>query len=172
MAEKCKRDQQIAGVALGGLLSWSVASVAVIGCTPQQRSSVSGTVADQAGEQGTLLRSGVFVDGEHPTSGTARQVERDGATTIELDEAFTTSSSGPDLVVALHRSRDVIGSSTPPAFPIKERDTLVLAPLKSFSGAQSYAVPEGVRVEDYQSAVIWCRRFNATFGAARLDPRS
>ncbi|MEX1316119.1 MAG: DM13 domain-containing protein [Synechococcaceae cyanobacterium] len=151
-------------------------------CTPHEetsatgspaaaRSDLAGSAATQAEEQGKVLRSGVFAAGEHSTSGTARLVERDGATTLELDEAFTTSTAGPDLVVALHRSGDVIGSTTPPAFPIKEGEYVVLAPLESHSGAQSYAVPAEIQTEDFASAVIWCRRFNATFGAARLDPQ-
>lgn len=182
MAAKCKRNQQMGVLAVGGLLRLVVVSAAVMSCTPQQETSatgspaaarpdLAGSAATRAEEHGKVLRSGMFVDGEHPTSGTARLVERDGVTTLELDEAFTTSTSGPDLVVALHRSDDVLRSTTPPAFPIKEGDYVVLAPLESYSGAQSYAVPAEIQPEDFASAVIWCRRFNATFGAARLDPQ-
>jgi hypothetical protein len=84
--------------------------------------------------------------------------------------AFKTSTSGPDLVVILHRSADVIGSTPPPAFPIKEGDYTLLAPLKSYTGAQSYPIPDDLNLADFKSAAIWCRRFNATFGAARLNP--
>lgn len=118
----------------------------------------------------SVLRSGSFVDGEHPTSGTVRIVNRDGKRVLELDRAFKTSTSGPDLVVILHRSGDVIGSTEPPAYPIKERDYVILAPLQKFSGAQSYAIPENINLDDFKSAAIWCRRFNATFGAAMLKP--
>jgi hypothetical protein len=182
MAAKCKRKQQMGGFAVGCLLTLAVVGAALMGCTPQEensatgspavaRSDLAGSAANQAEEQGKVLRSGVFAAGEHPTSGTARLVERDGVTTLELDAAFTTSTSGPDLVVALHRFGDVIGSTTPPAFPIMEGDYVVLAPLESYSGAQSYAIPAEIQTEDFASAVIWCRRFNATFGAARLDPQ-
>ena len=181
MAAKCKRNQPMGGLAVGCLLTLPLVGAALMSCTPQEetsatsspaaaRSDLAGSSATQAEEQGKVLRSGVFAAGEHPTSGTARLVERDGVTTLELDEAFTTSTSGPDLVVALHRFSDVIRSTTPPAFPIKEGDYVVLASLKSYSGAQSYAVPAEIQPEDFGSAVIWCRRFNATFGAARLDP--
>lgn len=117
----------------------------------------------------TAARSGTFASGEHPTSGTASLVEQDGQLVLELDEAFQTSSMGPDLVVVLHRAEDVLGTTEPPAYPIQEGDYVVLAPLESFSGAQSYPVPENVNVDEYQSAAIWCRRFNATFGAATLQ---
>jgi Electron transfer DM13 len=120
--------------------------------------------------QATVLSSGSFVDGEHPTQGTVRLVKQNNQHRLELDAAFKTSSSGPDLVVILHRSADVIGSTTPPAFPIKEGDYVLLAPLKSYSGAQSYAIPNDLKLADFKSAAIWCRRFNATFGAATLKP--
>jgi hypothetical protein len=75
---------------------------------------------------------------------------------------------GPDLVVILHRSSDVLSTTKPPAFPLKEGDYVILAPLKQFSGAQEYAIPSTVNLADYQSAAIWCRKFNATFGTAKL----
>ncbi len=118
----------------------------------------------------TAERSGTFVSGEHPTQGTVRLVTRNGQSVVELGEDFATSELGPDLVVILHRSDDVIGSTQPPAYPINEGDYVVLAPLQSFNGAQSYAIPNTVNLADYQSAGIWCRQFNAMFGAAALNP--
>ncbi|MEO1003169.1 MAG: DM13 domain-containing protein [Cyanobacteria bacterium J06638_7] len=165
--------------ALGCLLALALAGAALSGCGEGQKStaqsSPAATATDsaamEADPQAGMQRSGAFVDGEHPTTGTARLLQQDGSTTLELDEAFSTSSSGPDLVVALHRSADVIGSTTPPAFPINEGDYVVLARLQSTSGAQSYAVPPEIQTDEFESAVIWCRRFNATFGAARLVPQ-
>lgn len=120
--------------------------------------------------QATVLRSGNFVTGEHPTQGTAQIVTQKNQRRLELNAAFSTSTSGPDLFVILHRSADVIGSTTPPDFPIKEGDYVSLAPLQSYSGAQSYAIPDNLNLADFKSAAIWCRQFNATFGAALLKP--
>jgi hypothetical protein len=122
-----------------------------------------------ATSEATILKSGTFVSGEHPTEGTARLVTRNGSTFLELDQDFTTSDLGPDLVVILHRSNDVISSTEPPAYPINEGDYVVLAPLQQFNGAQSYSIPDTVNLADYQSAGIWCRKFNALFGAAFLQ---
>lgn len=119
-----------------------------------------------------VLSSGTFVDGEHPTKGTARIVQKGDERILELDRAFQTSKSGPDLVVILHKSPDVIGSTVPPAYPIKEGDYVLIAPLKSYSGAQSYVIPASINSEDFASAAIWCRKFNATFGTARLQRSS
>jgi Electron transfer DM13 len=134
---------------------------AAIPATPPE--STSG-----APEAVKVLRSGTFVDGEHPTRGTARIVQQGEQRILELDQAFQTSTSGPDLVVILHRSPDVIGSTVPPAYPIKPEDYVVIAPLKSYSGAQRYVIPATIQSERFASAAIWCREFNATFGSARL----
>jgi hypothetical protein len=119
-----------------------------------------------------VLSSGTFVSGEHPTQGTVQIVNQNGKRILQLNEQFSTSTSGPDLVVVLHRSANVIGETTPPAYPLKEGGYTVLAPLKQYSGAQSYEIPENINLSDFQSAVIWCRRFNATFGSATLKASS
>jgi len=160
-------------------------TVSILGCTqntvtqqsafnpisqsPKSTDSVAISPSPQT-SQLSELRSGEFVDGEHPTQGTVRIVTQGDKRFLELDQTFATSTSGPDLVVILHRLADVIGSTTPPAFPIKEGDYILLAPLKSYSGTQSYPIPASLNVDDFKSVAIWCRRFNATFGAATLKP--
>lgn len=123
--------------------------------------------AEVAQSEATVLRMGTFVDGEHPTQGMVQIVERDGDRILEFGEDFQTDS-GPDLFVVLHRSADVIGESTPPAFPINEGDYVLLEPLKNVAGTQQYVIPADINIDDYQSVTIWCRQFNATFGAAAL----
>lgn len=117
----------------------------------------------------TATKIGNFISGEHTTQGTASITTKSGQSFIELDKSFKTSSSGPDLVVILHRSDNVIGSTKPPAYPLKKGDYVILGRLQKFSGAQSYAIPKNINLADYKSAVIWCRKFNATFGAAKLS---
>lgn len=126
--------------------------------------------AESIAQSGTPVgtQSGRFVAGEHSTQGTVRLVTQNGQTTIELGEDFVTSELGPDLVVILHRSSDVIGSTQPPAYPINAGDYVVVAPLQQFQGAQRYVVPADVNLADYRSVGIWCRKFNAMFGAAAL----
>ncbi|MEO1147184.1 MAG: DM13 domain-containing protein [Cyanobacteria bacterium J06638_22] len=124
--------------------------------------------AEVAQAETAVLRTGMFVDGEHPTQGSVQIVEQDGERVLEFGEDFQTDA-GPDLVVVLHRSADVIGESTPPAFPINEEDYVVLEPLQGVAGTQQYMIPADINLEDYQSAAIWCREFNATFGSASLE---
>jgi hypothetical protein len=136
--------------------------------TPTSAAVPPSTPPANAPEAVKVLRSGTFVDGEHPTRGTARIVQQGEQRILELDQAFQTSTSGPDLVVILHRSPDVIGSTVPPAYPIKPEDYVVIAPLKSYSGAQRYVIPATIQSDRFASAAIWCREFNATFGSAKL----
>lgn len=171
---------------LNGWIAFSLISLALVGCaggsetkqaaennTPATTSSPQPTQVDTTAQSATAakpatVKSGSFVSGEHPTQGTVRLVNENGKTFLELDQGFKTSNMGPDLVVILHRSSDVLGSTKPPAYALKEGDYTLLAPLQKFSGAQRYAIPATVNLSDYQSVAIWCRKFNATFGAAKL----
>ena len=124
------------------------------------------TVAQASGK---VLKSGTFKSGEHRTEGTAKIVNENGKYYLELADNFVTFDMGPDLQVLLHRSADVIGSTQAPAHALKEDGGYVnLGKLQQFKGKQRYAIPASVNLDDYASAVIWCRKFNATFGAATL----
>ncbi|WP_373525598.1 DM13 domain-containing protein [Nostoc sp.] len=120
-------------------------------------------------QESTAVKSGTFVSGEHTTQGKVSLTTKDGKSFLELEQSFKTSESGPDLVVILHRSDNVIGSTKPPSYPLKNGGYIILAPLKKYSGAQKYAIPNNINLADYKSAAIWCRKFNATFGAANLS---
>lgn len=113
--------------------------------------------------------SGSFVSGEHPTEGTAHIIIEDDKRFVELAQDFRTSALGPDLRVILHRLDDVIGSTTPPAYPIKEQDIFILDRLQKFGGTQRYPIPDYIDLANYKSVAIWCYAFNATFGAAKLS---
>lgn len=111
--------------------------------------------------------AGTFQSGEHPTTGQARIVTEGNQKFIELGADFQTDPAGPDLVVALHRSSNVLGGTQPPAYSLREGDYVVIAPLQATSGSQRYDITD-LNLADYASVVIWCRQFNATFGAAEL----
>ena len=158
------------------LLTLSIAALLIVGCTSKETvnqppaSPVAQSVPTSTASVGAVkqdaVKSGSFVSGEHSTQGTARIVLKNGKPSLELDQSFKTSDQGPDLVVILHRSGNVLSSTKPPSYPIKQSDYVILAPLKKFSGAQSYSIPNNINLADYKSAAIWCRKFNATFGVA------
>ena len=104
--------------------------------------------------------SGEFTDVAHPTTGSARVVTDGDRQYLELSEEFSTDS-GPDLFVLLHRS------ATPDSYD--ESEYISLGMLEQVSGTQRYLIPADVEVEDFRSAVIWCREFNVTFGFAEFN---
>ncbi|MBW4670169.1 MAG: DM13 domain-containing protein [Cyanomargarita calcarea GSE-NOS-MK-12-04C] len=158
----------------------SLVSIVMVSCAKEvnstetpvtARTQTNPVVQLTKSEQSTATKMGPFVSGEHPIQGTASITTKSGQSFLQLDKSFKTSNLGPDLVVILHRSDNVIGSTKPPSYPLKKGDYVMLGRLKKFSGAQSYAIPKNINLADYKSAVIWCRKFNATFGAANLSNR-
>ncbi|MEM6840088.1 MAG: DM13 domain-containing protein [Cyanobacteria bacterium P01_C01_bin.120] len=114
------------------------------------------------------VRTGTFASAEHETTGGVELISDNGQQTLLFDDTFATSD-GPDLVVVLHRSANVIAESPPPAYPLNEADYVVIAPLTSPTGAQEYVVPAEIDLSAFESVAVWCQAFNATFGAAPLQ---
>ncbi|MGD1912166.1 MAG: DM13 domain-containing protein [Rivularia sp. (in: cyanobacteria)] len=109
----------------------------------------------------SIVASGNFVKQEKATRGKAKIVNINGKRYLEFDKAFSTSE-GPDVKIILHRN-----SSVP--LNVREGNYITLARIKSFKGAQRYAIPENVNLANYKSVGIWCEEFNATFGYASLQ---
>ncbi len=114
------------------------------------------------------LKSGQFVRAEQATRGGASIITKNGRSFLQLDSSFKTSNQGPDLVVVLHHSANILGTTQAPNYALKGGDYIVLSRLKKYSGAQTYAIPAHINLANYRSAAIWCRKFNATFGVAQL----
>lgn len=102
----------------------------------------------------TTVTSGTFIDGDHPTSGTALTIT-DGTQTFLRFEGFETDN-GPDLNVYLRSSED-------------PDDHLDLGDLKGNIGDQNYELPAGIDLERYDLVDIWCVRFGVSFGSATLS---
>ncbi|NET34524.1 MAG: DM13 domain-containing protein [Cyanothece sp. SIO1E1] len=127
--------------------------------TNDDDNAVGLTASTQQAEQ-IVVKSGPFTGSAHPTQGLANLMINDGTPSLVLDPAFKTDS-GPDLFVLLHRA-EVPENYNP-------EDYVELGVLQQVSGSQTYTIPEDVNLEEYNSAVIWCRQFNVTFGYATLN---
>ena len=123
----------------------------------------SGTATSSAPAEPVELASGTFISREHDTVGTARVLQLPDGRVIVRFEGFETSN-GPVLVVWLSQN-DANGDDD--AF---DDDYVDLGPLKGNIGDQNYEVPDGVDPTSYTSVVVWCDRFNVSFGAADLQP--
>ena len=109
----------------------------------------------------TLTR-GRFRGLEHETAGTALVVELpDGSRFLRLEDLET--SNGPDLRVIL------TDQPLSEDWHVWDDGELVdLGPLKGNLGSSNYEIPEGVDLDGFRTAVVWCRRFSVGFGVAPI----
>lgn len=100
------------------------------------------------------VTTGSFVDGDHPTSGTALTIT-DGNQTFLRFEGFATDN-GPDLNVYLRNSED-------------PDDYIDLGDLSGNIGDQNYELSADIDLDRYDFVDIWCVRFGVSFGSAQLS---
>jgi len=110
-----------------------------------------------------VVVSGSFRSLEHGTTGRAIVLGRsDGTLILRLENLDT--SNGPDLRVYL--------SQVPAGGDLHayRNGFIDLGPLKGNRGSQNYAIPAGIDLSKFKSAVVWCRRIRVGFGVAPLLP--
>ncbi|MEO0497198.1 MAG: DM13 domain-containing protein [Pseudomonadota bacterium] len=119
----------------------------------------------EAGAGNAAIVSGQFRDADsaHRGSGNATIFT---AASGEPRLAFTEFevTNGPDLEVWLVKNPDPQSSAD-----VKASEWVSLGQLKGNIGDQSYAIPEGVDLGEYGSAVIWCEQFGVLFSVATLQ---
>lgn len=101
----------------------------------------------------------------HQTSGRATIYKNaDGKEYLRLTD-FTTSN-GPDVHVLLARVEDkALGQEVVKG----SLDSVELGTLKGNQGDQNYDLPATADLNQYQAVVIYCERFHAIFGVAKLE---
>lgn len=101
--------------------------------------------------------SGTFegADASHQGSGSFQLVEENGQRFIEFSEDFS-SSRGPDLFVWIVNGDNV-------------EERVNLGRLQSVGGAQRYAIPAEVNLDDFDRIIIWCRAFRVLFSTAEFE---
>jgi Electron transfer DM13 len=101
----------------------------------------------------------------HQTSGRATIYKApDGRQYLRLTDFST--SIGPDVHVVLAQSDD---QNTTQEIVKGALDSLELGTLKGNQGDQNYDLPASVDLQKYNAVVIYCERFHAVFGVAKLD---
>ena len=109
--------------------------------------------------------TGVLAGRAHPTSGRASIYQTaDGKRDLRLTN-FTTSN-GPDVHLVLAQSSD---NSLRQDFVKGPLDDVELGLLKANQGDQNYDLPDSADLSRYDTVVIYCERFHAIFGVAKLD---
>ncbi|MEM7794161.1 MAG: DM13 domain-containing protein [Cyanobacteria bacterium P01_C01_bin.118] len=128
-------------------------------CAADPCAAAANPCAAAANPCAAAAATGNFKTVSSNTVGGATIVEENGKRYLEFDETFSTES-GPDLFVLLHKE------ATPESYSSEK--FVNLGDLQSIDGSQRYEIPEDISVDDFQSAVIWCRQFNVTFGFAAI----
>jgi electron transfer DM13 len=101
----------------------------------------------------------------HPTSGRATIYKSgDGREYLRLSDFMT--SNGPDVHVVLVRAED---KALEQEVVKGELERVELGALKGNQGDQNYDLPATVDLNQYQAVAIYCKRFHAIFGVARLE---
>ena len=119
-----------------------------------------GTTADSQ-----PLYTGLMAGRAHPTSGRASIYQTpDGKRDLRLTNFMT--SNGPDVHVVLAQSED---ENLKQDFVKGELDSVELGLLKANQGDQNYDLPDSADLSRYDAVVIYCVRFHAVFGVAKLD---
>jgi hypothetical protein len=118
--------------------------------------------AEEAGAVVTLIE-GSFVDRSHPGSGLAK-VLNDGTEQRFLRFEDFETDNGPDLFVYLTRADAAADAG---AFGV-DGDFIDLGRLKGNVGEQNYEIPIEVDLSQFDTVVVWCKRFSVAFTAADL----
>jgi hypothetical protein len=111
------------------------------------------------------LYTGLLAGRAHPTSGRASIYQMlDGKRDLRLTDFIT--SNGPDVHVVLAQSSD---ESLGQNFVKGQLNDVELGQLKANQGDQNYDLPDSADLSKYDAVVIYCERFHAVFGVAKLD---
>jgi Electron transfer DM13 len=111
------------------------------------------------------LYTGLLAGKVHPTSGRASIYQMlDGKRELRLSDFMT--SNGPDVHVLLAQAAD---ENLKQDFVKGELNSVELGLLKANQGDQNYDLPGSVDLSRYDAVVIYCERFHAVFGVAKLD---
>ena len=112
----------------------------------------------------TSIRSGEFRDADstHRGSGKAAILQGAAGTTLLRMTEFQVTN-GPDLEVWLVKADDPKSSDD-----VKASEWISLGALKGNIGDQTYVIPQGTKIEEFGSVVIWCEQFGVLFSPATL----
>jgi hypothetical protein len=109
--------------------------------------------------------TGLLAGRAHPTSGRASIYETpDGKRDLRLTDFMT--SNGPDVHVVLAQSAD---EDLRQDFVKGRLNSIEVGMLKANQGDQNYDLPDSAELTKYDAVVIYCERFHAVFGLAKLE---
>lgn len=143
-----------------GLLIVAACAAGVAACGSGSPTSPGGS---GGGPDTGIVYAGSFHPVEDNGQGMAQvYTNQDGSSEVRFTSDFATDS-GPQLEVWLVSASDPMDNQS-----VLNAQHVSLGPLKSTSGAQTYAVPSGTTLSDYKSVTVWCVHFKVNFTTAPL----
>lgn len=108
-----------------------------------------------------LLKKGSFISLWHTTTGEAHIYElSNGKRILRLENLV--SSDGPDVKVVITPIKNATEGW-------EKYDYFKLGSSKATHGNVNYDIPDNIKLEEMGTVVLWCERFNESFGAASLN---
>lgn len=153
----------LGGAAVFGIVWFQPQKLFIEKTVNEAAPTVAPSSSDSPAAAPVEVASGRFRSLEHRTSGRALLVRLANGSHVLRFEGLDTSN-GPDLRVYLSKRPATLG------WHDYGVEYVELGHLKGNRGDQNYAVPRGIDVTAFRSAVIWCVRFEVGFGVAPLTP--
>ena len=121
----------------------------------------SDTTADASAAMETLY-TGVWTKKSFKSAGDWSIVKKDGKMFVQLSDDFRTRNA-PDLKIFLspHAAADATGKNA-------TEGAVLVAPLSSNSGGQTYEIPAGVDLANFSSILIHCEAYSKLWSASNL----
>lgn len=103
-----------------------------------------------------LLAHGQFEGlSDHVTTGGITIVKRDGGVFVELGEDFSLDGA-PDPVLGFGANGEYVAATQ-------------FSQLNEITGAQSYRLPDGIDLAEFDTVFVWCEKFSVPLGSASLS---
>ena len=108
------------------------------------------------------LYEGVWTKKSFKAEGAWEISEKDGKLYVTLSDDFKTRKA-PDLKIFLSplAAEDVTGKNA-------TEGSILVSPLESNKGAQTYVIPEGTDLAQFKSIIIHCEQYSKLWSAADL----
>ena len=148
-------DEAVATVDASGLVSGvGDGRVRITGSA----AGVTGFIDLFVGDATSLSRTGAFegLNGYRASGDVTLMVNAEGNLTLVLADNFS-AADGPGLYFYLSNQ------------PSRVSGGIEIGAVRSVTGADEYAVPEGVGLGDFNHVVLYCKPFGVGFGTAQLD---
>ncbi len=119
---------------------------------------ITGFVDLFIGDASSLSRIGAWegLNGYRASGEVTLMVNDDGNLSMVLSDDFS-AQDGPGLYFYLSNSRNSVSGG------------IEIGAVRSLNGADTYEVPEGVGLNNFNHVVLYCKPFGVGFGTAQLD---